>query len=123
MNLSNMATIERKTYTVDATDKILGRLATDIAMHLMGKTNVNFQPHIDAGDHVIVSNVAGMKVTGAKYEDKLYHHHTGHPGGLRTKTMRQMWEKNPGDVLFAAVSRMLPKNKHRKPRLLRLKIS
>ncbi len=116
-------TIERKTHTVDASGKILGRLATEIAMHLMGKTNPNFQPNIDAGDHVIVTNVAGILVTGKKYEQKLYHHHTFHPGGLRTKTMRNLWEENPAKVLEAAVSRMLPKNKHRTARILRLKIS
>lgn len=118
-----MATIERKTYTVDASGKILGRLATDLARHLMGKTNVGFLPHIDAGDVVVVTNVEKMEVTGKKYEEKVYHRHTGYPGGLRTKTMRQMWEKEAADVLRAAVSRMLPKNKHRKARLMRLTIS
>lgn len=118
-----MPTIERKTYSVDASGKILGRLATDIAMHLMGKTNANFQPNVDAGDIVLVTNVAKMIVTGKKYETKEYHHHSGHPGGLKTKTMRQIWEKDPADVLHAAVSRMLPKNKLRTGRLLRLKIS
>lgn len=116
-------TTERKTYSVDAANKILGRLATDIAMHLMGKTSPTFEKHIDSGDFVVVTNVAKMKVTGKKYEDKEYHHHTAHPGGLRTKTMRQMWEKDPADVLRAAVSRMLPKNKHRTARMLRLTIS
>lgn len=118
-----MATIERKTYTVDASGKILGRMATDIAMHLMGKTSAAFQPNVDAGDAVVVMNVAKMEVTGKKYEDKVYHRHTGYPGGIRTKTMRQMWEKDAAGVLRAAVSRMLPKNKHRKARLLRLTIS
>lgn len=118
-----MAKIERKTYTVDASGKIVGRLATDIAMHLMGKTSAAFQPHIDAGDIVVVSNAEKMTVTGKKMEDKVYHHHTGHPGGLRSKTMRQLWEKDATAVLRAAVSRMLPKNKHRKARLLRLTIS
>jgi large subunit ribosomal protein L13 len=118
-----MANIERKTYTVDASGKILGRLATDIAMHLMGKTNVGFQSHIDAGDYVVVTNAAGIKVTGKKMEQKLYHHHTAHPGGLRTKSMAQVWEKDPTDVLRRAVSRMLPKTKHRTARLLRLTIS
>ena len=116
-------TTERKTYSVDATGKILGRLASDIASHLIGKTNPSFEKHIDGGDFVVVTNVAKMTVTGKKYEDKEYHHHTAHPGGLRTKTMRQMWEKDPADVLRAAVSRMLPKNKHRTARLLRLTIS
>ena len=118
-----MAIITRKTYTVDASGKILGRLATDIAMHLMGKTSPAFQSNVDAGDKIVVTNVAKIKVTGKKYEVKEYHHHSGHPGGLKTKTMRQMWEKDPADVLRAAVSRMLPKTKHRTARMLRLNIS
>ena len=118
-----MANIERKTYTVDAAGKILGRLATDIAMHLMGKTNVNFQSHIDAGDFVVVTNVAGIKVTGKKMEQKVYHHHTHYPGGLVTKQLADVWAKDPADVLRRAVSRMLPKTKHRTARLLRLSIS
>lgn len=115
--------IERKTYAVDATDKVLGRLATDIARHLMGKTSTSFQPHLDVGDYVTVTNVANMKVTGKKYEQKVYHHHSGHPGGIKAKTMRQLWEQDPALVLRAAVSRMLPKNKHRDTRLQRLTIS
>lgn len=118
-----MATTPRKTYTVDASGKILGRLATDIAMHLMGKTSAAFQPHIDAGDFVVVTNAVGIKVTGKKYEEKKYYRHSGQPGGLKTKTMRQIWEKDPAEVLRQAVSRMLPKNKHRTARMLRLKIS
>lgn len=118
-----MTNIVRKTYAVDVSGKILGRAATDIAKHLMGKTNVNFQSHIDAGDLVIVTGVRDLKVTGKKMEQKLYHHHTAHPGGLRTKSLKTMWDKNPADVLKMAVSRMLPKNKHRTARLLRLKIS
>jgi large subunit ribosomal protein L13 len=116
-------TITRKTYSVDASGKILGRLASDIARHLMGKTNVAYQAHIDAGDVVIVTNVDKIIVTGNKMDEKVYHRHTGYPGGIRTKGMAEMWKKNPADVLEAAVSRMLPKNKHRTARLLRLKIS
>jgi large subunit ribosomal protein L13 len=116
-------TIERKTYTIDVSGKILGRVATDIAMHLMGKTNTNFQSHIDAGDHVVVTGVRDLKVTGKKMEQKLYRHHTARPGGLKTKIMKDVWAKDPAEVLRSAVSRMLPKNKHRTARLLRLKIS
>lgn len=118
-----MANQTRKTYTVDASGKILGRLATDIAMHLMGKTSAAFVPNVDAGDAVVVTNVAKVKVTGKKYEEKKYYSHSGQPGGLKTKTMRQIWEKDPAEVLRQAVSRMLPKNKHRTARLLRLTIS
>ncbi|MEK7183137.1 MAG: 50S ribosomal protein L13 [Patescibacteria group bacterium] len=114
---------ERKTYTVDASGKILGRLASDIAMHLMGKTNVGYQSNIDAGDFVVVTNAGGIKVTGHKMDQKVYHSHSNHPGGLKTKTMAQVWEKDPTDVLRRAVSRMLPKTKHRTARLLRLTIT
>lgn len=113
----------RKTVKLDASGKILGRLATQIAMSLMGKTSAAYQPNVDAGDLVVVTNVAGIKVTGKKYEDKLYFHHSGHPGGIHQKTMRVMWEKDPASVLRAAVSRMLPKNKHRTNRMKRLSIS
>lgn len=118
-----MATINRKTVTFDATDKIVGRLATQIARALMGKNDPAYQPHIDAGDVVIVENVSKMKVTGKKAEQKVYYHHSGHPGGLHAKTMRALWDESPVKVLRAAVSRMLPKNRHRKSRLMRLKIS
>lgn len=118
-----MTNIVRKTYTVDASDKVLGRLATDIARHLTGKHSASFQPHLDVGDVVTVANVAKMKVTGKKYDQKVYHHHTGFPGGIKSKTMRQLWEQDPALVLRAAVSRMLPKNKHRDARLQRLTIS
>ncbi len=118
-----MATPTRKTYSVDASGQILGRLATDIAMHLMGKTSAAFQPNVDAGDFVTVTNVAKMKVTGKKYEEKKYYTHSGQPGGLKTKTMRNLWEKDPAEVLRQAVSRMLPKTKHRTARMIRLTIS
>lgn len=118
-----MTNAERKTVTLDATDKILGRFATQIAMALMGKNSAAFQSHVDAGDNVVVANVGKLAVTGRKMAQKLYHHHTGHPGGLRTKTMAAMWQKDPADVLRAAVSRMLPKNKHRKNRMMRLTVS
>ncbi len=113
----------RKTVAFDATGKILGRLATQIAMNLVGKTSAVYQPNVDAGNLVVVTNCAGIKVTGKKYEDKKYFHHSGHPGGIHETTMRVMWEKDPASVLRAAVSRMLPKNKHRTNRMKRLSIS
>ncbi len=116
-------TIDRKTYTVDASGKVLGRLASDIARHLTGKTSASFQPHLDLGDNIVVTNVANMQVTGKKYEQKVYHHHSGFPGGIKARTMRQLWEQDPALVLRAAVSRMLPKNKHREERMKRLMIS
>lgn len=119
-----MATINRKTVTIDATDKVLGRLASQIAFTLIGKDDPIYQAHIDAGSIVIVENCDKIKVTGKKFTDKLYHHHSNHPGGLHTQTMREMWQqKSPAEVLRKAVSRMLPKNRHRTNRMLRLKIS
>jgi large subunit ribosomal protein L13 len=117
-----MAKIERKTVSFDATDKIVGRLASEIARNLMGKTSPAYQPNVDAGTFIIVKNVEKMKVTGKKMEQKMYHHHTAHPGGLRTKSLADMWKDSPAEVLRMAVSRMLPKNKHRNPRMLRLTI-
>ncbi|MBI1908079.1 50S ribosomal protein L13 [Candidatus Uhrbacteria bacterium] len=122
MATKNITTV-RKTVTIDATGKVLGRLATSIAMNLMGKTSAAYVPNVDAGNAVVVTNVAGMKVTGKKYEQKEYFRHSGWPGGIHKKTMREMWEKDPAEVLRAAVSRMLPKNKHRTNRLKRLTIS
>ncbi len=116
-------TITRATTSFDASGKVLGRLATQIAMSLMGKTSAAFQPNVDSGDIVIVTNVAGITVSGKKMEDKLYYRHSGWPGGIHQRTMRVMWEKDPATVLRAAVSRMLPKNKHRTNRMKRLAIS
>lgn len=115
--------LERKTVTFDASGKVLGRLATTIAMNLMGKTSATYVPNVDLGNNVVVTNVAGLKVTGKKYEQKEYFRHSGWPGGIHKKTMREMWEKDPAEVLRAAVSRMLPKNKHRTNRMKRLSIS
>jgi large subunit ribosomal protein L13 len=115
--------MDRSLYKVDATDKVLGRLATDIAWHLMGKHKADYQAHIDSGDVVEVTNVAKIKVTGKKLQQKEYYRHSQYPGGLKTRKMEVMMENNPSEVLKLAVSRMLPKTKHRTPRLKRLNIS
>lgn len=117
-----MKEITRKTYTIDVSGKILGRVAADIAKHLIGKTNVNYQPHIDAGDFVKVSGASKLVVTGKKVAQKVYYRHTGYPGGLRETKLSAIWEKSASDALRRAVSRMLPKTKHRTARLLRLTI-
>ncbi|MBT3230295.1 50S ribosomal protein L13 [Candidatus Uhrbacteria bacterium] len=114
---------KRDIYKLDATDQILGRFAVDIANHLIGKHKPDYQPHIDSGDIVEVINVEKFKVTGKKMEQKKYYHHSGYPGGIKEKTMEVMFDENPAKVLEAAVSRMLPKTKHRTERLKRLKIS
>ena len=114
---------KRAIYKVDATDKILGRLAVDVANHLIGKHRPDYQAHIDSGDFIEVTNMAKIKVTGKKMLQKKYFHHTGFPGGIKEKTMEVMFAESPAKVLEAAVSRMLPKTKHRSERMKRLKIS
>ncbi|MBU0614000.1 50S ribosomal protein L13 [Patescibacteria group bacterium] len=115
--------MQREIYKIDATDKSLGRIATDIAMHLMGKHKPDFQSNIDSGDFVEVENIAKVKITGKKLDQKEYYHHTFFPGGLKTMPMRKLFEKDPAEVLRKSVSRMLPKTKHRTERIKRLKIS
>jgi large subunit ribosomal protein L13 len=107
---------------VDAKDQILGRLATRIALILQGKHKPIFSPAADCGDYVVVENAAGVMVTGKKAEQKVYRHHTGYPGGLRTVSFRKMMSETPEKVLLKAVSGMLPKNRLRKERLSRLKV-
>jgi large subunit ribosomal protein L13 len=117
-----MAKIERKTHVLDATGQAPGRLASQIAHLLIGKHKVTFLPNVDNGDIVEVVNASKLKITGRKLEQREYYHHTGAPGGLRTTAFKDVMEKNPGEVIARAVSRMLPKNSHRTPRLQRLTV-
>jgi len=114
--------IKRNIHEMDATGKILGRLATEVAILLRGKNKANFQPHIDQGEHVIVNNASKIKVTGKKLDQKIYYHFSGYPGGLKKKKMGEVFSKNPADVLKRAVWNMLPKNKLRNNMIKRLKI-
>ncbi len=98
-------------FIVDASDKILGRLATKIADRLRGKDKPTFTPHTDGGDYVIVINAEKIKVTGNKLEDKKYYTHTLYPGGLKTKVLKDILETKPEYVIEEAVKGMLPKNK------------
>ncbi len=101
--------VKREWLVIDATDKVLGRLAAEIALRLRGKNKPEYTPHVDTGDYIIVVNVEKMKVTGMKPEDKKYFRHTGYPGGIYETTYRQMQEKHPGRPLEIAVKGMLPK--------------
>ena len=101
--------IVRDWYVVDASDKVLGRLASAIAHRLRGKHKPIYTPHIDTGDFIVVTNVEKLKVTGNKAEDKLYHRHSGYPGGVRTVSFAQLQQRFPGRVLEKAVKGMLPK--------------
>ncbi|SKA81771.1 LSU ribosomal protein L13P [Paucidesulfovibrio gracilis DSM 16080] len=107
---------------VDATDKILGRLATEISRRLRGKHKPEFSNHMDSGDFVVVVNADKIKVTGNKLEQKRYYKHTGHPGGLKSKTLAEMMRIKPENVLMAAVKGMLPKNRLARKQLKKLKI-
>ena len=113
--------MERKTHTIDATDRVLGRLAVEIAILLRGKNRPDFAPNKDAGDIVSVKNVGKLKFTGKKMEQKIYYHHSGFLGGLKEKPLRKLFEENPSEVLRVAVFGMLPKNKLRSIMIKRLK--
>lgn len=103
--------ITRAWYVVDAEGQTLGRLATRVATVLRGKHKPTFTPHLDLGDHVIVVNADKIVVTGAKPEQKLYHAHSGFPGGLRSVPFAQQFEKDPTRIVESAIKGMLPKNK------------
>ena len=103
--------IKRKVHLVDAKGKILGRLATQVALILMGKHRPEYTPFLDCGDQVIVINGAGIQVTGKKTEQKIYTRYTGYPGGLRVKSLKVMLEEKPEAVVYEAVRRMLPHTK------------
>ena len=101
--------VTRAWFVVDATDKVLGRLATEIAARLRGKHKAIYTPHIDTGDFIVVTNVEKIRVTGTKVDTKLYHRHSGYPGGITTTTFGKMQQRFPGRVLEKAVKGMLPK--------------
>ena len=102
-------TVEREWYLLDAADKPLGRLATEIARRLRGKHKPVFTPHVDTGDYIVVINAAQVAVTGNKRTQKMYHRYSGYPGGLKSASFEKMIEKHPTRVIEIAVKGMLPK--------------
>lgn len=114
--------LNREHTRIDATDRAAGRVATEIALALMGKNKPTFERHIDSGDFVTVENVSKLKFTGRKLVQKDYYHHTQHPGGLRRTPMKKVFEEEPEKVIYKAVYGMLPKNKLRAGMLKRLTI-
>ena len=104
-------TVERKWYVIDAEGKPLGRVASKAAHILRGKHKVTYTPHIDCGDYVIIINASKVLLTGNKLEDKKYYSHSGYPGGLRTRTAKEMIEKYPEEMVEKAVKGMLPKTR------------
>jgi large subunit ribosomal protein L13 len=113
---------ERVWYVVDAENKTLGRLATQIADVLRGKRKPTYTPHVDVGDFVIVINAEKVAVTGDKREKKLYWRHSGYPGGIRSRTLGDMLEKRPEEVIRKAVKGMLPRNRLARQQLRKLKV-
>ena len=97
-------------FVVDATDKTLGRLASEIAHRLRGKHKAEYTPHVDTGDYIVVINAEKVQVTGAKRTDKMYHRHTGYPGGLKSMSFEKLIDKAPERVIEGAVKGMLPRN-------------
>jgi large subunit ribosomal protein L13 len=114
--------LQRRWYLVDAEGKTLGRLATQIADLLRGKGKPQYTPHVDTGDFVIVVNAEKIAVTGKKLDEKLYYRHSGYPGGLRSRTLREQLERRPTEVLRKAVKGMLPKNRLARQQINKLKI-
>ncbi|HOO45829.1 MAG TPA: 50S ribosomal protein L13 [Deltaproteobacteria bacterium] len=102
--------VARNWVLVDATDKILGRLAADVASILRGKTKPEYTPHTDVGDFVVIINAAKIKLSGDKLDKKMYYHHSGYMGGIKEQTAKQLLEKKPEDVIKHAIKGMLPKN-------------
>jgi len=115
-------TVKRDWFVVDAADKVLGRLAADIASKLRGKHKPEFTPHVDTGDYIVVVNVEKIRVTGNKAKDKLYHRHTGYPGGIKTLSFEKLMDKAPERALETAVKGMLPRGPLGRAMFRKLKI-
>lgn len=114
--------IEKKWYVVDAENKVLGRLASEIASRLRGKHKPTFSPFMDNGDFIIVTNADKVQLTGNKLDDKKYYRHTGYMGGLKEATAKELLVKHPTDLIANAVKGMLPKNKLGRAQLKKLKV-
>jgi large subunit ribosomal protein L13 len=114
--------VERRWYVVDAEGQTLGRLATRIADTLRGKNKAQYTPHVDTGDFVVVVNAEKIAVTGNKLDQKRYYRHSGYPGGLRSRTLREQLERRPTEVIRKAVKGMLPRNRLARQQLNKLKV-
>ena len=114
--------VTREWYLVDATDKTLGRLSTEIANRLRGKHKPEYTPHVDTGDYIVVVNAEKIRVTGNKGSEKVYHHHTGYPGGIKSISFSKLIDKAPERIIEKAVKGMMPKNKLSRSMMMKLKI-
>jgi large subunit ribosomal protein L13 len=120
--MQKTAEVQRNWHLVDANDQVLGRLATQIAIKLIGKDKPTYTPHIDGGDYVVVINAKDVVLTRNKLEGKMYYHNTGFPGGHREVVAGKLLEEHPTRLIEKAVYNMLPKNKLRDVRMTRLKV-
>ena len=103
------ADVQRDWYVIDATDKVLGRLASEVASRLRGKHKPEFTPHVDTGDYIVIVNASKICVTGKKATDKVYYRHSGYPGGIKSITFDKLLQKAPERIIELAVKSMLPK--------------
>ena len=116
------AEVRRDWFVVDASDKTLGRMATEIARRLRGKHKTIYTPHVDTGDYIVVINAEKLRVSGNKMKDKMYYHHTGFPGGIKSISLEKQLDKAPERVIQAAVKGMLPKNSLGRTMFSKLKV-
>jgi len=115
-------TVKRDWYVIDAENKVLGRLATEIARRLRGKHKTVYTPHVDTGDYIVIVNAEKVALTGNKEQGKVYYHHTGYPGGIKAKTAEKMRLEHPERIIEKAVKGMLPKNPLGRAMFRKLKI-
>ena len=115
-------TVKRDWFVIDAENKVLGRLASEIARRLRGKHKPEYTPHVDTGDYIVVINADKVAVTGNKESDKTYYHHTGYPGGIKSITLDKQRSKAPERIIEAAVRGMLPKNRLGRAMFRKLKV-
>ena len=119
---ANAETVKREWFVVDATDKVLGRLSTEIAHRLRGKHKPEYTPHVDTGDYIVVINAEKVRVTGNKENDKMYHHHTGYIGNLKSVNLAKMRASHPDRIIKHSVKGMLPKNSLGRAMFKKLKV-
>jgi large subunit ribosomal protein L13 len=115
-------TVKREWFVIDATDKVLGRLSTEIARRLRGKHKPEYTPHVDTGDYIVVINAEKVRVTGNKETDKIYHHHTGYIGNLKSINLAKMRAEHPDRIIKHSVKGMLPKNSLGRAMFKKLKV-
>ncbi|MCZ6471366.1 MAG: 50S ribosomal protein L13 [Gammaproteobacteria bacterium] len=119
---ANPETVKREWFVIDATDKVLGRLSTEIARRLRGKHKPEYTPHVDTGDYIVVINAEKVRVTGNKETDKMYHHHTGYIGNLKSVNLATMRKNHPDRIIKHSVKGMLPKNSLGRAMFKKLKV-